>query len=127
MSDGGLGLTPSRLLPADVLSPPNGDPAVPMPSLKDFMWGGERRLPRGPLPSMSPLEAWMRKPQSGLRVTWLGHSTTLIEIDGARLLTDPVWGERASPSRCCASGGRAKRPISGSPKSMRWRRRRGRG
>jgi L-ascorbate metabolism protein UlaG (beta-lactamase superfamily) len=30
-------------------------------------------------------------------VTWLGHSTTLLEIDGLRVLTDPVWGERASP------------------------------
>lgn len=36
-------------------------------------------------------------PQGGYRVTWLGHSTTLIEIDGLRLLTDPVFGERASP------------------------------
>jgi len=36
---------------------------------------------------------------SGLRATWLGHSTVLIEIDGVRLLTDPVWGPRASPSR----------------------------
>jgi L-ascorbate metabolism protein UlaG (beta-lactamase superfamily) len=36
-------------------------------------------------------------PPSGLRVTWLGHSTTLVEIDGHRVLTDPVWGERASP------------------------------
>ncbi len=36
-------------------------------------------------------------PASGLRVTWLGHSTTLIEIDGQRVLTDPMWGERASP------------------------------
>jgi L-ascorbate metabolism protein UlaG (beta-lactamase superfamily) len=74
------------------------DPTVPMPSLKDFMCGGERRVPRGPLPSMSPLEAWGRRPQSGLRVTWLGHSTMLIEIDGVRILTDPVWGPRASPS-----------------------------
>jgi L-ascorbate metabolism protein UlaG (beta-lactamase superfamily) len=30
-------------------------------------------------------------------VTWLGHSTVLVEIDGVRLLTDPVWGERVSP------------------------------
>jgi L-ascorbate metabolism protein UlaG (beta-lactamase superfamily) len=30
-------------------------------------------------------------------VTWLGHSTALIEVDGIRVLTDPVWGERASP------------------------------
>lgn len=37
-------------------------------------------------------------PESGLRVTWLGHSTVLVEIDGARVLTDPVWGERTSPS-----------------------------
>lgn len=36
-------------------------------------------------------------PESGLRVTWLGHSTLLIEIDGQRVLTDPVWGQRASP------------------------------
>ncbi len=36
---------------------------------------------------------------SGLRATWLGHSTVLIEIDGLRVLTDPVWGPRASPSR----------------------------
>lgn len=37
-------------------------------------------------------------PGSGLRLTWLGHATTLVEIDGRRLLTDPVWSERISPS-----------------------------
>ncbi|MGD0505143.1 MAG: MBL fold metallo-hydrolase [Steroidobacteraceae bacterium] len=74
------------------------DSSVPMPSIKDFMFGGERRVPPGPLPSMNPLSTWERKPQSGLRVTWLGHSTMLIEIDGVRILTDPVWGPRASPS-----------------------------
>lgn len=35
-------------------------------------------------------------PQSGLRITWMGHSGILIEIDGKRLLTDPVWSDRAS-------------------------------
>jgi L-ascorbate metabolism protein UlaG (beta-lactamase superfamily) len=35
-------------------------------------------------------------PASGLRITWIGHSSLLIEIDGLRLLTDPVWGSRAS-------------------------------
>lgn len=38
-------------------------------------------------------------PGTGLRVTWLGHSTLLVEIDGHRFLTDPVWGERTSPVR----------------------------
>src|SRR3977135_241217 len=75
------------------------DPKVSMPTIGDFLCGGERRVPRGPLPSMNPLEAWGHPPASGLRATWLGHSTVLIEIDGLRVLTDPVWGPRASPSR----------------------------
>lgn len=32
-----------------------------------------------------------------LRMVWLGHSTVLIEADGKRFLTDPVWYKRASP------------------------------
>jgi L-ascorbate metabolism protein UlaG (beta-lactamase superfamily) len=75
------------------------DPNVAMPSLADFLCGGERRVPRGPLPSLDPLEAWTKPAASGLRATWLGHSTVLLEIDGLRVLTDPVWGPRASPSR----------------------------
>jgi L-ascorbate metabolism protein UlaG (beta-lactamase superfamily) len=75
------------------------DPAVPMPTLAEFVCGGERRVPPGPLPSLNPLAAWARAPASGLRATWLGHSTVLVEIDGLRVLTDPVWGPRASPSR----------------------------
>ncbi|PTR10764.1 L-ascorbate metabolism protein UlaG (beta-lactamase superfamily) [Nitrosospira sp. Nsp5] len=75
------------------------DPNAAMPTLSEFLCGGERRVPRGPLPSMNPLDTWARRPASGLRATWLGHSTLLIEIDGIRVLTDPVWGLRASPSR----------------------------
>jgi L-ascorbate metabolism protein UlaG (beta-lactamase superfamily) len=68
-----------------------------MPSLSDFLCGRERGNPVRPLPSLNPLEIWRRKADTGLRVTWLGHSTTLIEIAGVRVLTDPVWGSRASP------------------------------
>lgn len=75
------------------------DPSAPRPSLSDFLCNGNRRVPLGPLPSVQPGEAWSRKPGSGLRATWLGHSTVLIEIDGLRVLTDPVWGPRASPTR----------------------------
>ncbi len=73
------------------------DPNVPMPSLSDFLCGPKRGNPSRPLPASNPIDAWRRAPDSGLRVTWLGHSTTLIEIDGVRVLTDPVWGLRASP------------------------------
>jgi L-ascorbate metabolism protein UlaG (beta-lactamase superfamily) len=75
------------------------DASVPRPTLKEFLSAGDRRAPAGPLPSLDPRAAWSRPAQSGLRATWLGHSTVLIEIDGHRVLTDPVWGTRASPFR----------------------------
>jgi L-ascorbate metabolism protein UlaG (beta-lactamase superfamily) len=46
---------------------------------------------------LNPLEPWRKAPETRLRATWLGHSTVLLEIDGVRVLTDPVWGERVSP------------------------------
>ncbi|HKP94140.1 MAG TPA: MBL fold metallo-hydrolase [Fibrobacteria bacterium] len=70
---------------------------VTMPIIKDFFCGGIRRVPAAPLPAFDPLEPWKKKAETGLRATWLGHSTVLIEMDGFRVLTDPVWGERASP------------------------------
>ncbi len=54
--------------------------------------------PKTPVPvaSFEPLR-FATAPESGLRVTWLGHSSTLVEVDGVRVLTDPVWSERVSP------------------------------
>ena len=69
------------------------------PPVLEVLCGGEGRAPDRPLPVIDPREAWSRPPNTGLRATWLGHSTVLIEIDGFRVLTDPVWGPRASPSR----------------------------
>ena len=58
------------------------------------------REPRRPLgPFRTNPAAFVEPPESGLRVTWLGHSSVLLEIDGLRLLFDPVWSERASFSK----------------------------
>jgi L-ascorbate metabolism protein UlaG (beta-lactamase superfamily) len=62
--------------------------------------GGEQRVP----PAAPPIDtlttaSFAQPPASGLRVTWLGHATALIEIDGHRVLVDPVWSGRASPSQ----------------------------
>jgi L-ascorbate metabolism protein UlaG (beta-lactamase superfamily) len=35
-------------------------------------------------------------PAAGPAVTWLGHATVLIELDGVRLITDPVLGPRVA-------------------------------
>jgi L-ascorbate metabolism protein UlaG (beta-lactamase superfamily) len=32
-----------------------------------------------------------------LRVTWVNHSTFLIQTEGLNILTDPIWSERCSP------------------------------
>ncbi|MFI0235690.1 MBL fold metallo-hydrolase [Streptomyces sp. NPDC016845] len=57
-----------------------------------------RRAPTGTVPVHATTVADLAKPAaSGLRVTWMGHSSVLVEIDGVRVLFDPVWGERCSP------------------------------
>lgn len=68
-------------------------------TIKQWLGGHEQRVPPGPLPIVSLTKAdFAQPPASGLRATWLGHSTVLVEIDGARILFDPVWARRASPS-----------------------------
>jgi L-ascorbate metabolism protein UlaG (beta-lactamase superfamily) len=34
---------------------------------------------------------------TGLTITWLGHATVLLDLDGVRVLTDPVLGDRIGP------------------------------
>jgi L-ascorbate metabolism protein UlaG (beta-lactamase superfamily) len=53
--------------------------------------------PLGPFTTDPALYA--TPPATGLRVTWFGHSSSLVELDGFRILIDPVWDPRASPFR----------------------------
>jgi L-ascorbate metabolism protein UlaG (beta-lactamase superfamily) len=67
--------------------------------LRRWLGGHEQRVPPGSMPIVRLTKAdFAVPPASGLRATWLGHSTVLVEIDGARVLFDPVWARRASPS-----------------------------
>ncbi|RFU87819.1 MBL fold metallo-hydrolase [Streptomyces triticagri] len=57
-----------------------------------------RRAPAADVPMYATTLAELAAvPASGLRLTWMGHSSVLAEIDGRRVLFDPVWGERCSP------------------------------
>lgn len=64
-----------------------------------WLKGVQHSQPEAPLPvvlrAASDFDA---PPASGLRVTWFGHSSLLVELEGKRVLIDPVWGERCSPS-----------------------------
>ncbi|HEU5320071.1 MAG TPA: MBL fold metallo-hydrolase [Methylomirabilota bacterium] len=53
---------------------------------------------RGPAPAVLPNDgAQLRANGARATVTWVGHSTFLVQLDGVNILTDPHWGERASP------------------------------
>jgi N-acyl-phosphatidylethanolamine-hydrolysing phospholipase D len=72
--------------------------------LSALKWGVTRtfsRLPKDPPSSafrtVAPSLAVPRAARDELRVTWVGHSTLLVQIAGLNVLTDPVWSRRASP------------------------------
>lgn len=57
-----------------------------------------------------PVRADPQPEQAGeLAATWLGHASALIEVDGYRILADPVWRERVSPSQLV--GPRRMHPV----------------
>jgi L-ascorbate metabolism protein UlaG (beta-lactamase superfamily) len=65
--------------------------------VRELFFGGQQRTPVRPVPLVTP--DLPTEPADGLFLTWYGHATTLVEIDGARVLFDPVWSERVSPTQ----------------------------
>lgn len=63
-----------------------------------FIAGTEHTAPLAPLPVLFRQAGELEPPAQGVRVTWFGHSTLLVEIEGRRVLVDPVFGQRCSPS-----------------------------
>ncbi|MEM7183936.1 MAG: MBL fold metallo-hydrolase [Spirochaetota bacterium] len=39
----------------------------------------------------------IRNNKGKFSATWIGHATTLIQIEGKNILTDPIWSQRCSP------------------------------
>ena len=61
-------------------------------------FGDQTRVPLSAIPlSVIPPESIQTQPSPGLRAIWFGHSSIYIELDGLRLLIDPVFSDYASP------------------------------
>ena len=97
----------SDFLPSDYVSDHfNGthffDPdGAPPKSLRD-LWKWRRSGTRQQWPKWAPSPFADTPPQrvtSGLRVSFVGHASWLIQSGGQNILVDPVWSERASPFR----------------------------
>jgi N-acyl-phosphatidylethanolamine-hydrolysing phospholipase D len=67
--------------------------------LKHLLRGTLHGYPaRGPLPTLVGNDgAALRANTSRPTLTWIGHATFLVQLDGANILTDPHWGNRVSP------------------------------
>ncbi len=69
-------------------------PAAGQSTLRELLFGGQRRKPAGEVPVVAaPPPA-----AEGLHITWYGHASALVEVGGRRVLLDPVWSDRCSPS-----------------------------
>ncbi|MEU1733314.1 MBL fold metallo-hydrolase [Streptosporangium sp. NPDC020145] len=80
----------------------NSVPGTAMPRgdlvklLGELLRDRDGRRPPGRVPVVgSPL---VPPSEDGLSALWYGHATTLVEIEGRRVLFDPVWSERCSPA-----------------------------
>jgi N-acyl-phosphatidylethanolamine-hydrolysing phospholipase D len=49
------------------------------------------------LPRVANDGAALRDNRAAPMLTWVGHSTLLVQLDGVNVLTDPQWSSRASP------------------------------
>ncbi|MFD2352708.1 MBL fold metallo-hydrolase [Nonomuraea ferruginea] len=71
--------------------------APPVGAIAGLLRNKELRRPPGPVPVLAPPSG--EPAADGLRATWYGHASTLVEIEGRRVLLDPVWSRRPSPSQ----------------------------
>lgn len=108
-----LGATPAEIAPVARRSPHyrdgkfnNLEPSssgLPMDRelqrklLRDLANAGALGKPPGPIPLKEPPK--VDPTPADAAASWYGHSSVLIEVDGYRVLADPVWSERCSPSR----------------------------
>ncbi|MEQ1686657.1 MAG: MBL fold metallo-hydrolase [Burkholderiaceae bacterium] len=67
--------------------------------IRGQFFGDEMREPPSAIPvvAVAPDELKAAPAPSGLRAFWIGHASVFIEIDGLRLLVDPIFSDYASP------------------------------
>ncbi|EFC37164.1 predicted protein [Naegleria gruberi] len=73
-----------------------------MSMMKDFLFNSPSIPSDEELPQLKPNWDKLMNPSESsdeYQVTWIGHSTFLIQYRGVNIITDPVFSERCSPSQ----------------------------
>jgi len=67
-------------------------------SMKEWFWGDAITEPKSKLPVMPiNIDSFYTESDTSLVFSWIGHSTLLMEFEGKKILTDPVFTSNASP------------------------------
>ena len=66
--------------------------------MREMLRRGTRRTPSQPLPVKKLVVSDYTTMHPGPHITWLGHSSVLLQLQGVVILIDPVFGERVSPA-----------------------------
>ena len=64
---------------------------------RDWRKGRSPTPERGSFPVAAPAVVYPRASNTDLRATWIGHSTTLLQLGALNVITDPVFCQRAFP------------------------------
>jgi len=74
-------------------TPTKPDDVTYLEMIRKVMKGNKNAAPNYPLPIQSPNFA----NSTELKITWFGHSSYLIQVDGLNILVDPVFSKKTSP------------------------------
>ena len=65
--------------------------------LYEYFFNGKHRRPQQKLPEAPPALSELDEKAEDIRFIWFGHSKILLELDGKRILIDPMFSKYASP------------------------------
>ncbi|WP_405011062.1 MBL fold metallo-hydrolase [Kitasatospora sp. NBC_01539] len=65
-------------------------------TVRRMLFDREGRVPALPVPTVRPRHG--AAAAEGVEIVWYGHASVLVEVQGSRVLLDPIWSDRCSPS-----------------------------
>ncbi|GAA2152156.1 MBL fold metallo-hydrolase [Kitasatospora kazusensis] len=73
-------------------------PDINRNTVQRMLFDREDRRPVKPVPTVRPEGGPQRPAAAGVEIVWYGHASALVEIEGTRVLLDPIWSDRCSPA-----------------------------